>query len=143
MDGDGRAGSGTRGQLALAAPDAGHQPPAGKVDRLQWMEARASQPALDLVVGEAEMDVGMLAFELDEIVLHVQKINGTNEAEVSRDLHIRCVEHLEINPNRILFHTAEQMQQLQGVGTLLKEQKLVDHRPLAKAGKATVTATSQ
>ena len=67
--------------------------------------------------------------ELDELVLHVQKINGTDEADVSNELKARCVSHLEICPNRILFHTAAEMQRLQGVGTLLKEQKVVDHRP--------------
>jgi hypothetical protein len=28
-----------------------------------------------------------------------------------------------------LFHSEEEMKRLQGVGVLLKEQKLVDHRP--------------
>jgi hypothetical protein len=37
--------------------------------------------------------------------------------------------HCEITPNRIDFHNAEQMRDLQGVGVQLKEQKLVDHRP--------------
>jgi phenylacetate-CoA ligase len=70
--------------------------------------------------------------ELDEVILHVQKINGTDEALVRRQLNERCSERLEIRPNRVLFHSAEEMQRLQGVGTLLKEQKLVDHRPTAK-----------
>ena len=67
--------------------------------------------------------------ELDEVVLHVQKINGTDEALVTRELRERCVARLELQPNRILFHTAEEIQRLHGVGTQLKEQKLVDHRP--------------
>jgi len=67
--------------------------------------------------------------ELDEVILHVQKINGTDEALITRDLRERCIAHLEIQPNRILFHTADEIQRLQGVGTQLKEQKLVDHRP--------------
>jgi len=71
--------------------------------------------------------------EIDEIILHVQKINGTDETKVMRELCQRCVTHLEINPNLIQFHTADEMQRLQGVGTLLKEQKLVDHRPLAES----------
>jgi len=71
--------------------------------------------------------------EIDEIILHVQKINGTDETKVMRELRQRCVTHLEINPNLIHFHTADEMQRLQGVGTLLKEQKLVDHRPPAES----------
>ena len=69
--------------------------------------------------------------DLDEIILHVQKIDGTDETQVSEQLSRRCVEHLEIRPNRIVFHNAFEMRRLQGVGKLLKEQKLVDHRPQA------------
>ena len=50
--------------------------------------------------------------ELDEVILHVQKINGTDEAHISRELRNRCIAHLEIQPNQILFHTAEEMQRL-------------------------------
>ena len=77
--------------------------------------------------------------EMDELILHVQKINGTDEAQISRELKHRCISHLEIQPNRIVFHTAEEMQRLQGVGALLKEQKFVDHRPIAVS---TVTSTT-
>jgi phenylacetate-CoA ligase len=70
--------------------------------------------------------------ELDELILHVQKLNGTDETQLRRELSERCVTHLEINPNRILFHNAEEIRRLQGVGTLLKEEKLVDHRPQAR-----------
>jgi phenylacetate-coenzyme A ligase PaaK-like adenylate-forming protein len=67
--------------------------------------------------------------ELDELILHVQKLNGTDEEQLSRELSERCVTHLEIHPNRILFHNADEIRRLQGVGILLKEEKLVDHRP--------------
>jgi phenylacetate-coenzyme A ligase PaaK-like adenylate-forming protein len=66
--------------------------------------------------------------EVDEVILHVQKLNGADEARVSRELRDRCFTHLELHPNRVLFHDAEEMRRLQGVGALLKEQKLVDHR---------------
>lgn len=67
--------------------------------------------------------------ELDEIILHVHKLNGADETQLSRDLSTRCFTHLEIHPNRIQFHDADHIRRLQGVGVLLKEQKLVDHRP--------------
>jgi phenylacetate-CoA ligase len=67
--------------------------------------------------------------ELDELILHVNKLNGTDEEQLSRELGERCAEHLEIHPNRIMFHDADEIRALQGVGTLIKEQKLVDHRP--------------
>ncbi|HWX19314.1 MAG TPA: AMP-binding protein, partial [Candidatus Binatia bacterium] len=69
--------------------------------------------------------------ELDEVILHVQKINGADEARVTRDLSERCSTHLELRPNRVVFHDAEEMRRLHGVGSLLKEQKLVDRRPSA------------
>jgi phenylacetate-coenzyme A ligase PaaK-like adenylate-forming protein len=67
--------------------------------------------------------------ELDELILHVQRLNGVDEEQLRRELNERCVTHLEIHPNRILFHDAEEIRLLQGVGTLIKEQKLVDYRP--------------
>jgi phenylacetate-CoA ligase len=67
--------------------------------------------------------------ELDELILHVQTINGTDKSQLTRELSERCFSHLSLHPNRILFHNAEEIRRLQGVGTLLKEQKLVDHRP--------------
>jgi phenylacetate-coenzyme A ligase PaaK-like adenylate-forming protein len=70
--------------------------------------------------------------ELDELILHVQKLNGADEGRLSQDLRERCVNHLEILPNRILFHDADEIRQLQGVGRLLKEEKVVDHRPRAE-----------
>jgi len=67
--------------------------------------------------------------EVDELILHVQKLNGADEDQLRRELSERCVTHLEIHPNRIMFHDTDEIRELQGVGTLLKEQKLVDHRP--------------
>lgn len=69
--------------------------------------------------------------ELDEIILHVNKLNGADETQLRRELSTRCFAHLEIHPNRIQFHDAENIRRLQGVGVLMKEQKLVDHRPAA------------
>ncbi len=73
--------------------------------------------------------------EMDQLILHVQNINGADEERLALDLNERCSARLEIHPNRIIFHTADEIRRLQGVGTQLKEQKVVDHRPLA-AGMA-------
>jgi hypothetical protein len=80
--------------------------------------------------------------ELDELILHVQKLNGANETQLSRELSQRCVSHLEIQPNRIVFHGTDEIKELQGVGRLLKEQKLVDHRPAARPAAITASAPS-
>jgi phenylacetate-CoA ligase len=76
--------------------------------------------------------------ELDEIILHVQKTNGADETQLRRELSERCYRRTDIHPNRILFHDAGEMQRLQGVGTLLKEQKLADHRPKIATGKTAI-----
>src|SRR6266699_17321 len=70
--------------------------------------------------------------DLDELTLHVHKLNDVDEAKLCRELNNRFVERTEIHPNRIVFHDAEEMRRLQGVGTELKEQKIVDHRPKPK-----------
>lgn len=67
--------------------------------------------------------------ELDEVLLHVERNNGLTESELTRDLNRRFAERTEFHPNRILFHDTATMRELQGVGTQLKEQKVVDHRP--------------
>jgi phenylacetate-CoA ligase len=67
--------------------------------------------------------------EVDELILHVQRLNGVDENQLRRELNERCAAHLEIHPNQILFHDDQEIQALQGVGRLIKEQKLVDHRP--------------
>jgi phenylacetate-coenzyme A ligase PaaK-like adenylate-forming protein len=74
--------------------------------------------------------------EVDELVLHVQKTNGADDDHLIHDLRTRLMTHCEITPNRIEFHSAEQMRDLQGVGVQLKEQKLVDHRPKTGAPPA-------
>jgi len=70
--------------------------------------------------------------ERDEIILHVQKLDGADETRLARDLSERCFNTADVHPNKILFHDAEKMRELQGVGTQIKEQKLVDHRPKPK-----------
>jgi phenylacetate-coenzyme A ligase PaaK-like adenylate-forming protein len=71
--------------------------------------------------------------DLDEIILHVEKSNGTDEGQLARELSDRCFARLELHPSRILFHEATEIRRLQGVGVVLKEQKLVDHRPGVQA----------
>lgn len=66
---------------------------------------------------------------LDEIVLHVHKLNNADETKLCRELNNRFVERTEIQPNRIVFHTGDEMRVLLGVGTQLKELKILDNRP--------------
>ena len=67
--------------------------------------------------------------EVDELILHVQKINGTDEARLTHDLRARLYNTAELHPNRIEFHSAEELRRRQGVGVQLKESKILDNRP--------------
>jgi phenylacetate-CoA ligase len=69
--------------------------------------------------------------EVDVLILHVQKQNGADEAQLRDELQERFVAETEIHPNKILFHSAQELRRMQGVGTQLKEQRIVDHRPNA------------
>lgn len=71
--------------------------------------------------------------DLDEIVLHVARMDDMAEAALERHLRELLQASFELRPNRITFHTTEEMKVLHQVGIALKEQKVVDHRPKADA----------
>jgi phenylacetate-coenzyme A ligase PaaK-like adenylate-forming protein len=71
--------------------------------------------------------------ELDELILHVAKSDTCDDAMLRQELSKHFARETEIHPNRIEFHTAEEMRDKQGVGTQLKEQRIVDHRPKSGA----------
>ena len=81
--------------------------------------------------------------ELDEIILHVHKLNGADEARVRRELSNRFVERTEIQPNKIVFHDAEEIRHLQGVGTQMKELKILDNRPKGRDERNTAPASPE
>ncbi|MEO8352223.1 MAG: AMP-binding protein, partial [Chthoniobacteraceae bacterium] len=63
--------------------------------------------------------------EVDEIVLHVSKTDDCDEAALTTALGDRLAAETEIHPNRVEFHSEAEMRALQGVGTALKESRLV------------------
>jgi phenylacetate-CoA ligase len=67
--------------------------------------------------------------EVDELVLHVTKSDDCEDEQLRRLLDARFAGETEIHPNRIEFHAADEMRRMQGVGTQLKEQRVIDHRP--------------
>src|SRR5205814_5731995 len=52
--------------------------------------------------------------EVDQLILHVQQRNGVDEQKLVRNLRTRFIAQIEIQPNRIIFHDADMMRQLQG-----------------------------
>ena len=79
--------------------------------------------------------------DLDELILHVHRTNDVDEARIARELNNRFMERTEIRPNRIVFHNAEELRDMQGVGKQLKEQKIIDNRP--KPGDREQTAVNE
>lgn len=67
--------------------------------------------------------------DVDEVVLHVTPESGVSQAEVERMVNRRFIEATEMHPNALVFHDMDEMRGLLGVGRLMKEEKLVDHRP--------------
>jgi phenylacetate-coenzyme A ligase PaaK-like adenylate-forming protein len=76
--------------------------------------------------------------ELDELILHVAKSDNCDDAMLRQELSKHFARETEIHPNRIEFHTAEEMRDKQGVGTQLKEQRIVDRRPKSTTGGSPV-----
>ena len=68
--------------------------------------------------------------EIDELIIHVVPMGS--DAGLSESINRRFKNQLELSPNSIQFHSWESMRELQGVGTELKEQKLIDNRPKGK-----------
>jgi len=69
--------------------------------------------------------------EVDELVLHVQKLDNYDGEKLTRELQNRFVAQAEVHLNRITFHEAGEMRRLLGIGEQLKELKIVDNRPKA------------
>src|SRR5690606_27826571 len=74
--------------------------------------------------------------ESDEIVVHVAPRGRVSRPSLAHEIEERFHAVTELTPNRIEFHSAERLRNLQGVGRALKEEKVVDHRdvPAAASG---------
>lgn len=70
--------------------------------------------------------------EVDEIVVHVAPRGRVSRPALARLIEDRFRETTELAPNRIEFHTAEELRRLHGVGRALKEEKLVDRREIER-----------
>jgi len=68
--------------------------------------------------------------DLDELVLHVEITDGASESQLRKELDRRIASVIQMHPNRIVFETPEELRRLQGVNQRLKEQRVIDHRPV-------------
>jgi phenylacetate-CoA ligase len=67
--------------------------------------------------------------ETDEVLVHAVPLDGENKDALRERIAGRFGQAVEFAPNKIVFHTWDEIRAMQGVGTELKEKKLVDHRP--------------
>lgn len=67
--------------------------------------------------------------ESDLVLVHAAPSNGTNRDVLKKRIANRFGQAVEFAPNDIVFHSWDEIRELQGVGKELKEQKVVDHRP--------------
>jgi phenylacetate-CoA ligase len=67
--------------------------------------------------------------ELDELILHAEKASTQNEEDLVREINDRFCAITELRLNEVEFHDAAEMRRRQGVGTELKERRIVDNRP--------------
>lgn len=81
--------------------------------------------------------------DVDEVVLHVAKADEYSDARLRELLDAKFASEVEMHPNRIEFHTEDEMKTLQGTGTQLKELRIVDHRPEAGGSNATTQVEAE
>jgi len=81
--------------------------------------------------------------ECDEVLLHVAPESGMNESTLREQIARRFLEVTELRPNAVLFHSVAELRGLLGIGRLLKEEKIADHRSAASTqGEAEVSNPS-
>jgi len=68
-------------------------------------------------------------YECDELHLTVTPMPGQERAELERKLTRRFRNATEVTPNAIHLVPLAELQEAQGLGRLIKEEKIVDHRP--------------
>ncbi|MGI8601616.1 MAG: phenylacetate--CoA ligase family protein [Verrucomicrobiales bacterium] len=72
-------------------------------------------------------------FESDEIVIHAATERSGRHHDLEQTVARRFLEVTELRPNRFEWHSREELSDRQGVGRALKEEKIVDHRPVPEA----------
>lgn len=80
--------------------------------------------------------------ECDEVFLHVAADGKTNESNLRDILTRRFHEVTELKPNAITFHPVSELRDMLGIGRLLKEEKIADHRPKLPNGNASKSIPS-
>ncbi len=75
--------------------------------------------------------------DLDEVILHVEFRGRRVPRDLADRIRSSMASRTELSPNRIEFHSGAEMRRRQGVGTELKEVRLLDCRPAELASGQT------
>ena len=73
--------------------------------------------------------------ELDTVILRATLAEGASPDPTRKILETRLIQAAELRPNLIEFCSEKEMGELQGLGTALKEERIVDHRAKAAPKK--------
>lgn len=68
-------------------------------------------------------------FEVDQFIVHASIADGASEAELSEAIRKAIKKVAETEPNEITFHSNEEMLDMVGAVTELKQRQIVDNRP--------------
>jgi len=77
--------------------------------------------------------------ELDTVWLRATLSRGADPDSTRKLLNIRLLQAAELRPNRIEFCSEAEMRKLQGLGTALKEERIVDHRTISQPNQPKLT----
>ena len=69
--------------------------------------------------------------QTDELVVHACRQPDAPEEVVAANIRAQFSRSLEVTPNAVIFHPAEEIRRLQQVGVAMKEIKVMDNRALA------------
>ncbi len=71
-------------------------------------------------------------FDQDQLTVHATSHRLEQRAALEHAILTRFQDSAELRPNHIEWHDESTLSEMQGVGRVLKEEKLVDHRPKAE-----------
>jgi hypothetical protein len=74
--------------------------------------------------------------ELDQLILHVSLAPTASPDHLARKIEERFLQTSELRPNAIRFHSEQGMRKRHGVGTVIKEERILDNRPKGSGTKS-------
>jgi hypothetical protein len=83
-------------------------------------------------IGEWQLEIRKAhddPLDVDELILHLAPVNGANIEQLKESIRKRFQTEIELTPNRIEFHSIEDMLKRIKLESSLKEVRILDARP--------------